>query len=164
MYAIIRTGGKQYKVQAGDLLKVEKLNKEAGDEFDMEEVLLVSGKSAHMGSPLVDKAKVSVVVNGNGRGEKILVFKKKRRKGYRKTQGHRQDYTEIFVKSITAPDGESVSAELKKAAKTEKAEKTTKQAGTKKKTAKKKTSTKKKTTKKKTTKKATKKKTTKKKA
>lgn len=160
MYAVIRTGGKQYKVKAGDLIQVELLEKSLGDEFDMDEVLFVGGKTSHVGEPTVSNAKVTVVVTKEDRAKKILVFKKKRRQGYRKMQGHRQSFTELFVKSITSPDGESASAEIKKAEKKEKEpvkkaatkKKATKKAGTKK------TATKKKTTKKKTTKKATKKK------
>jgi large subunit ribosomal protein L21 len=157
MYAVIRTGGKQYKVKAGDLIKVDLLEKSQGDEFDMEQVLFVSGKTSHVGEPTISNAKVTVVVAKQGKDKKILVFKKKRRKGYRKTQGHRQDFTQLFVKSIISPDGESESAELKVKEKTE--DKPAK------KTASKKKATKKKVTKKKTTKKkASKKKATKKKA
>ena len=160
MYAVIRTGGKQYKVKAGDLINVELLEKSQGDTFDMEEVLFVSGKTSHVGEPTVSKAKVTVTVaKQDGRAKKVLVFKKKRRKGYRKMQGHRQGYTQLFVKAITSPDGESDSAEMKTKAKTEKP--AAKKAATKKKATKKaaakKTTTKKKTTKKKTAKKATKK-------
>lgn len=158
MYAVIRTGGKQYKVKAGDLIQVELLEKSLGDEFEMDEVLFVGGKTSHVGEPTVTSAKVTVVVTKQDRAKKILVFKKKRRQGYRKMQGHRQSYTELFVKSITSPDGESAAAEMKKAEKTEKpAQKAAAKKTTKKATAKKAT-TKKKTTKKKTTKKATKKK------
>lgn len=165
MYAVIRTGGKQYKVKAGDIVRVDLMEKSQGDEFDMGEVLMVSGKEAHVGEPTLSKAKVTVQVTKNDKAKKVLVFKKKRRKGYAKMQGHRQDYTELFVKSITSPDGETESAELKKKeapAKEKTAEKKTaakKKTATKKKpAAKKKTATKKKTTKKKTAKKATKKK------
>lgn len=158
MYAVIRTGGKQYKVKAGDLIQVGLLEKSQGDEFDMNEVLMVSGNASHVGEPTLSDAKVTVQVVRNDKAKKILVFKKKRRKGYRKMQGHRQDFTELFVKSITAPDGENEKAELKKKAAPAKQEPVKKKAAAKKKTATKKTATKKKTTKKKTTKKATKKK------
>lgn len=162
MYAVIRTGGKQYKVKAGDLIKVELLEKSLGDEFDMADVLFVGGKSSHIGEPLLSGAKVTVQVTKQDRAKKILVFKKKRRQGYRKMQGHRQSFTELFVKSILSPDGETVSAEFKKKAAPE--EKPAKKAAAKK-TASKKVAAKKKTTKKKTTKKkATTKKATKKKA
>ena len=160
MYAVIRTGGKQYKVKAGDLVNVDLLTKSKGDEFDMDEVLFVSGKTSHVGEPTVANAKVTVVVAKQDKEKKVLVFKKKRRKGYRKMQGHRQDYTQLFVKTITSPEGETDSAEMKVKAKEEKpaakkatAKKTAKKATAKKATTKKKT-TKKKTTKKKTTKKA----------
>lgn len=161
MYAVIRTGGKQYKVKAGDIFQVEKLEQAQGDEFDMAEVLMVSGKESHVGEPTLSGAKVTVQVTKNDKSKKVLVFKKKRRKGYRKMQGHRQPYTELFVKSITSPDGESDSAELKKKEAPKKEAATKKTASKKKaakKTAAKKTTTKKKTTKKKTAKKATKKK------
>ena len=174
MYAVIRTGGKQYTVKAGDLIKVEKLEKSLGDEIEMDEVLFVSGKTKHVGEPTVANAKVTAVVTKQDKNKKIIVFKKKRRQGYRKLNGHRQLYTELFIKAITAPDGESDAS--KKAApvkdpskKAEKAEAKTAKPAAKKKTAKKaaakKTAAKKKTTKNKTTKKAaSKKKTTKKKA
>ena len=164
MYAVIRTGGKQYKVKAGEIIKVDLMDKSQGDEFDMSEILMVSGKEAHVGEPTLSNAKVSVLVTKNDKAKKILVFKKKRRKGYRKTQGHRQDYTELFVKSITSPDGETESAELKNKTASKKDEKPATEKKAAKKTAAKKTTAKKKTTKKKTTKKKTAKKATKKKA
>ncbi len=162
MYAVIRTGGKQYKVKAGDMIKVDLLAKSQGDEFDMEQVLFVSGKTSHVGEPTVSNAKVTVVVAKQGKDKKVLVFKKKRRKGYRKTQGHRQDFTQLFVKAITTPEGETDAAEMK--VKETKAKSTEEKPATKKATAKKKTATKKTTKKKTTKKKATKKKTTKKKS
>jgi large subunit ribosomal protein L21 len=105
MYAIIRTGGKQYTVKPGDVLQVEKLDKELGTEFTINEVLLVGGDSVHTGKPLVQNASVTVVVTKQAKTRKILVFKKKRRHSYRKFATHRQLFTEIFVKSITSPDG-----------------------------------------------------------
>ena len=105
MYAIVRTGGKQYKVQPGDLVRVEKLEKDLGSEFDITEVLLVGGDKTYVGEPLVKNAKVSVVVTQQAKASKIVVFKKRRRQGYRRTQGHRQLFTELFVKAITSPDG-----------------------------------------------------------
>ncbi len=105
MYAIIRAGGKQYRVQAGDTVRVEKLEKKLGDEFDVSEVLFVGGDKAFVGEPLVQNAKVRVVVTRQAKGPKVIVFKKKRRQGYRKMQGHRQLFTELFVKSITSPEG-----------------------------------------------------------
>lgn len=111
MYAIIRTGGKQYKVQAGDVLQVEKLEQDLGKEFDINEVLMIGGDTAVIGQPLVKNAKVTVVVTKQARTRKVIVFKKKRRQGYRRLNTHKQDFTEIFVKAITSPDGKSVKAE-----------------------------------------------------
>jgi large subunit ribosomal protein L21 len=105
MYAIIKTGGKQYKVQAGDVLQIEKLDNDLGSEFTISEVLMVGGDKAHVGTPLVKNALVTVVVTKQARTRKVIVFKKKRRQGYRKFGTHKQDFTEIFVKSITSPDG-----------------------------------------------------------
>ncbi|MFK8137454.1 MAG: 50S ribosomal protein L21 [Bdellovibrionales bacterium] len=101
MYAIIRTGGKQYTVKEGDRFRVEKLNAEAGNSVDFTEVLFVGGDKTTVGQPLVAGAKVTVEVVKNLRDKKVRVFKKKRRKGYRKTQGHRQYLTEVVVKSIS---------------------------------------------------------------
>ena len=105
MYAVIRTGGKQYKVQAGDVVQVEKLENALGAEFDINEVLMVGGESTHVGQPLVKGAKVTVVVTKQARTRKLYVFKKKRRNGYRNFNTHKQDFTELFVKAITSPDG-----------------------------------------------------------
>ena len=112
MYAVIRTGGKQYKVKAGDVVRVEKLEKNLGDEFDMNEVLIVSGETTQFGSPLVKDAKVTVVVTQQSKNPKIIIFKRRRRQGYRRLTGHRQPYTELFVKSIVGPTGEKVVTEM----------------------------------------------------
>lgn len=111
MYAIIRTGGKQYKVHPGDTVRVEKLPKNLGEKFDITEVLFVGGEKSYVGAPLVANAKVTVVVTQQAKAAKIIVFKKKRRQGYRRTQGHRQLFTELFVASITSPEGKAVQAE-----------------------------------------------------
>lgn len=105
MYAVIRTGGKQYKVQAGDVLQVEKLEQALGSEFDINEVLLLGGDTTVVGQPLVKNAKVTCVVTKQARTRKVLVFKKRRRHSYRKFNTHKQDFTELFIKSITSPDG-----------------------------------------------------------
>ena len=103
MYAIIMTGGKQYKVAPGDTLKVETLSGEKGDTVELSEVLLVENDGAvTVGVPRVSGAKVTAEVIRQGRGKKILVFKHKRRKSYRKMNGHRQYFTELMVKEITA--------------------------------------------------------------
>jgi large subunit ribosomal protein L21 len=104
MYAIIKTGGKQYKVQAGDVLQIEKLDQELGSEFNIDQILMIGGDIAHVGTPTVKYAKVTAVVTKQARTKKVIVFKKKRRQGYRKFATHKQDFTEIFVKSITSPD------------------------------------------------------------
>jgi large subunit ribosomal protein L21 len=106
MYAIIKTGGKQYKVQAGDVLQIEKLDQELGSEFNIDQILMIGGDKAHVGTPTVKNAKVTAVVTKQARTKKVIVFKKKRRQGYRKFATHKQDFTEIFVKSITSPDGQ----------------------------------------------------------
>ncbi len=107
MYAIIKTGGKQYKVQAGDVLQVEKLEKDLGSEFKIDEVLLVGGDKTHVGAPTVKNASVTVVVTKQARTRKVIVFKKRRRQGYRKFATHKQNFTELFVKAITSPDGQT---------------------------------------------------------
>ena len=107
MYAIIKTGGKQYKVQAGDVLQIESVNQPLGAEFTIDEVLMIGGEKAHVGTPTVKNAKVTAVVTKQARTKKVIVFKKKRRQGYRKFATHKQDFTEIFVKAITSPDGQT---------------------------------------------------------
>lgn len=113
MYAIIKTGGKQYRVQPGDVLRVEKLECELGSELELTDVLMVGGDQTLIGTPNVKDAKVTVVVTNLQRGPKVIFFKKKRRQGYRRTGGHRQSYTELFVKSITTPDGKSATSDKK---------------------------------------------------
>ncbi len=103
MYAVIKTGVKQYKVAAGDKLKVEKLAGDVGSKVVIDKVLLVAdGDSVTIGAPLVAGAKVSATVVSHGRGDKVMIFKMRRRKHYRKTQGHRQSYTEIQIDKIAA--------------------------------------------------------------
>jgi large subunit ribosomal protein L21 len=105
MYAIIRTGGKQYRVEPGEKLRVEKLDHKLGSSFEITDVLFVGGENALIGTPTVSGAKVGVVVTQHAKSPKILVFKKKRRKGYRRLKGHRQPFTELFVSYITSPSG-----------------------------------------------------------
>lgn len=111
MYAIIKSGGKQYTVKAGDVLRVEKLEAELGSELNLD-VLMIGGEKTFVGDK-VGNAAVTVVVTNQERGPKLIIFKKKRRQGYRRTGGHRQPYTELFVKSITSPEGQTVKAEGK---------------------------------------------------
>jgi len=101
MYAVIRTGGKQYKVQPGDIIRVEKLENALGSEFDLTEVLMVGGDSPVIGAPVVQNAAVTVVVTKQTRDRKVIIFKKKRRQGYRRFKTHRQHFTELFVKAIS---------------------------------------------------------------
>jgi large subunit ribosomal protein L21 len=103
MYAVIKTGGKQYRVAQGERLKVETIEAEVGSEIVLDQVLLVGeGDSVKMGAPLVAGAAVKATVVSHGRGEKVSIFKMRRRKHYRKHQGHRQNYTEIQISGITA--------------------------------------------------------------
>jgi large subunit ribosomal protein L21 len=94
-YAIIKTGGKQFSVEAGQTLRVPTLDKKEGDKIDVDALLVADGKDVKLGS-----ATVTATVMGHGRADKIIVFKKKRRKTYRRTKGHRQDYTEIKIDKI----------------------------------------------------------------
>lgn len=101
MFAIVKTGGKQYTVKVGDVLKVEKLDVDAGSTVEIKDVLAVATEQdLVLGNPVVENAKVEVEVLEHGRDKKILVFKKKRRKDYKKRYGHRQYFTKIKVKDI----------------------------------------------------------------
>lgn len=101
MYAVIRTGGKQMRVTPGHSVRVEKLPGAVGEPIELDQVLLVGGAGeTRVGTPLVEGVKVKGTITDQGRGPKITVFKMKRRKGYRRKMGHRQDYTEIRVDSI----------------------------------------------------------------
>jgi large subunit ribosomal protein L21 len=101
MYAVIRTGGKQHRVEPGQSIRVEKLAGAVGDAVELDEVLLVGGEGeARVGQPLIAGAKAVGTITAQGRGPKIKVFQMKRRKNYRRLNGHRQDYTEIRVEKI----------------------------------------------------------------
>lgn len=112
MYAIFKSGGKQYKVKPGDVIRLEKLNAEPGSELELKEVLMIGGEQPQIGTPQVLGAMVRVVVTRQAKLPKILILKKKRRQGYRKMRGHRQLYTEVFVSEITTAQG-SVKADTK---------------------------------------------------
>jgi large subunit ribosomal protein L21 len=115
MYAVIKTGGKQYKVAAGDYLKVEKLDGDVGSKVVIDKILMVAdGENVTIGSPLVAGAKVNATVLSHGKGDKVMIFKFHRRKHYRKTQGHRQSYTEIQIVDINGKS--AAKAEAKPAA------------------------------------------------
>ena len=108
MYAVIKTGGKQYKVAAGDKIKVEQMPADIGAEVTIDQVLAVgAGDQISVGAPLVAGATVSATVLSQGRHDKVRIFKMRRRKHYQKRQGHRQNYTELFVSRIASPLGES---------------------------------------------------------
>ena len=102
MYAVIKTGGKQYRVAAGEKLKIEQLPADIGAEIVLDQVLLVAdGDNLKMGKPLVTGASVQAKVLAQGRHDKVRIFKLRRRKHYQKHQGHRQNYTEIEITGIT---------------------------------------------------------------
>ena len=101
MYAVVKTGGKQYKVAPGEKLKVEQIPADVGAEVILDQVLMVGeGESVRLGQPVVSGATVKATVVAHGRGEKIRIFKMRRRKHYQKHQGHRQNYTEIQIDAI----------------------------------------------------------------
>jgi len=100
MYAVVRTGGKQYKVAPEQTVRVEKLPGEVGEQVTLDEVLMTGGDAVKVGRPLLDGARVVGTIVDQGRGPKITVFKFRRRKNYRRKQGHRQSFTEIRVDKI----------------------------------------------------------------
>ncbi|MDD5285157.1 MAG: 50S ribosomal protein L21 [Desulfuromonadaceae bacterium] len=102
MYAVIKTGGKQYKVAEGEFLKVEKLEGEVGDSVEFGEVLMVGGENTVVGAPLVAGASVTAKIAVQGKGKKVLVFKSKKRKDSRKLRGHRQYLTVLKIEKISA--------------------------------------------------------------
>jgi len=102
MYAVIKTGGKQYRVSSGEKLKVEQLAADVGSQITIDQVLLVAdGEKVSIGQPLVAGAKVEATVVNHGRADKVRIFKLRRRKHYKKQQGHRQNFTEIQVDKIS---------------------------------------------------------------
>jgi len=100
MYAIIATGGKQYKVSEGDKVRVEKLEGEVGSQVEFDQVLLLGADTAKIGSPYVEGAKVVGEITAQAKAKKVIVYKYKPKKGYHKKNGHRQYYTEVEIKSI----------------------------------------------------------------
>jgi large subunit ribosomal protein L21 len=121
MFAVIRTGGKQYRVAPNDVIEIEKIAGNPGDIVELGEVLLLGGDEPKAGKPLISGALVAAEVVEQGRGEKIIVFKKKRRKGYRRTKGHRQLLTTIRITEILTdgkkPSKQAAKPEPKKAEK-----------------------------------------------
>lgn len=103
MYAVIKTGGKQYRVEEGQTIKVEKLNADEGASIDLNEVLMVNNAGeVKLGTPYIENGKVSAVIHSHGRGKKVQIVKFRRRKHYRKQAGHRQSYTELKITGISA--------------------------------------------------------------
>ena len=103
MYAVIKTGGKQYRVETGNKIKIEQVPAEIGSEFITNQVLMLAdGDKISIGKPLVNGAMVKATILGQGRHDKVRIFKMRRRKHYQKHQGHRQNYTEIQITSIAA--------------------------------------------------------------
>jgi large subunit ribosomal protein L21 len=103
MYAVIKTGGKQYRVAAGQKLKIEQIPADIGQEITLDQVLSVGeGEQLQIGTPLVNGALVKATVLAQGRHDKVKIFKMRRRKHYQKRQGHRQNYTELRIDAITA--------------------------------------------------------------
>ncbi|GBG01616.1 50S ribosomal protein L21 [Azospira sp. I13] len=103
MYAVVKTGGKQYRVVAGEKLKVEQIPADIGAQITLDQILMVGeGESVKIGAPLVQGASVQATVVSHGRHDKVKIFKMRRRKHYQKHQGHRQNYTEIRIDGISA--------------------------------------------------------------
>ena len=127
MYAVIETGGKQYRVQEGDVLTIEKLNVEAGDKVEFDKVLILAEEgNLKVGSPYVEGAVVSGEVVENGKGKKVIIYKYKAKKDYRKKQGHRQPYTMVKIESLggkAAPKKTAPAKEVKAEAEEVKTEK-----------------------------------------
>jgi ribosomal protein L21 len=99
-YAIIKSGGKQFRVEEGGTVRVPLMDKQAGESVELDTLIIGGDDETKIGAPLVDGAHVTATVVDHGRGDKIIVFKKKRRKQYKRTQGHRQDYTTLKIDSI----------------------------------------------------------------
>lgn len=102
MYAVIRTGGKQYRVSEGERLRVEKLDGQVGESLQFDQVLMLGGEKVQIGKPLISGAKVTAEIIAQDRAKKIIVYKYRRRKNYRRKAGHRQPFTELKVTAIKA--------------------------------------------------------------
>ena len=102
MYAVIKTGGKQYRVTEGDTIRVEKLSGDVGAKVEFDQVLMLGGEKVSVGAPLVQGAKVVAEIVAQDRAKKVIVFKMRRRKNYRRKYGHRQPYTELRIQSVSA--------------------------------------------------------------
>lgn len=120
MFAVIQTGGKQYKVASNDTLVVEKLAGEPGEKVTFDVLAVGSEKQVAVGAPTVSGAKVTAEILSHGKGEKVVIFKKKRRQNYRRTRGHRQPYTALFITEIVDDKGNKVAADNDKKPKAKK--------------------------------------------
>ena len=100
MFAVVKTGGKQYRVTAGDIIRVDHLEGEVGSEVVLDSVLMLGGDAVKVGTPTVSGAKVTAEITNQARAKKVIVFKKLRRKSFRKKRGHRQHFTELKIKAI----------------------------------------------------------------
>lgn len=116
MYAVIETGGKQYRVSEGDIVRVEKLDDEVGSKVSMEASMVATDDAVHVGTPTVAGAKVNATVVDADRGAKVIAFKKKRRKGYRRRIGHRQMFTALKIDEIVAPKAKAAKKKAEPAA------------------------------------------------
>lgn len=103
MYAVLETGGFQFSVKEGDTIKTPKLQSQPNEKVVLDKVLFIGGEKPKVGSPYVEGAKIQAEVVGSGREDKVLVYKKKRRTKYRRTRGHRQDFTELRIEKIVFP-------------------------------------------------------------
>ena len=110
MFAVVRTGGKQYRVSEGDVIAVEKLEGNAGASVTLSEVLAVGGDKAAVGSPLVSGASVVATILEQGKGDKVIVFKKTRRQTYRRKRGHRQEQTVLRITAVNGAGGAKIAA------------------------------------------------------
>lgn len=102
MYAIIKTGGKQYKVEEGDIIRVEKLSAKEGEEIVLDQVLMIGDKTVKIGDPIISGASVKATVMGEGKEKKVIVYRYKPKTGYHKKNGHRQPYTQLKIDQIIA--------------------------------------------------------------
>ena len=109
MYAVIEKGSHQYKVTAGQFIRIEKMDLPKGAKWNCQNILAIQDQSGQLitGQPFVEKAEVRGLIVTHGKLKKLLVFKKKRRKGYRLTKGHRQEFTEVYIESLKSPNGDS---------------------------------------------------------
>ena len=117
MYAVIRNGAHQYRIQPGQFIRLEKMDLAPGNVWKCQQVLALQNKQGQLvtGTPCIEKAEVRGLVIRHGKEKKLLVFKKNRRKGYRRIQGHRQEFTEVYIELISTPSGEKIEKKISSA-------------------------------------------------